>query len=80
MNALHHQSVDRLGDGLRVVARERAGVVQGIEAAAHPFLVGVQWHPEYLITDSRQQNLFRTLVSVAAGLGEAARGRAAALA
>ena len=67
VNALHHQAVDRLGDGLRVVAREYAGVVQGIEAAAHPFLIGVQWHPEYLIADSRQQALFRTLVATAAG-------------
>ncbi|MBP2295661.1 gamma-glutamyl-gamma-aminobutyrate hydrolase family protein [Azospirillum rugosum] len=67
VNALHHQAVDRLGEGLRVVARETAGVVQGIEAAAHPFLIGVQWHPEYLVTDDRQQALFRTLVAAAAG-------------
>ncbi|MBP2228262.1 putative glutamine amidotransferase [Azospirillum agricola] len=77
VNALHHQSVDRLGDGLRVVARERAGIVQGIEAATEPFLIGVQWHPEYLITDSRQQGLFRQLVAVAMGapgLGEPLSG------
>ncbi|CAO3416705.1 gamma-glutamyl-gamma-aminobutyrate hydrolase family protein [Azospirillum doebereinerae] len=67
VNALHHQSVDRLGDGLRVVARERAGIVQGIEASAEPFLIGVQWHPEYLLTDSRQQGLFCTLVDTALG-------------
>ncbi|PWC82787.1 glutamine amidotransferase [Azospirillum sp. TSH100] len=67
VNALHHQSVDRVGDGLRVVARERAGVVQGIEAPEEPFLIGVQWHPEYLVTDSRQQALFRRLVATAAG-------------
>lgn len=67
VNALHHQSVDRLGDGLRVVARERAGVVQGIEDSAEPFLIGVQWHPEYLITDDRQQGLFRQLVAAACG-------------
>ncbi|HYH18636.1 MAG TPA: gamma-glutamyl-gamma-aminobutyrate hydrolase family protein [Azospirillum sp.] len=68
VNALHHQSVDRLGDGLSVVARDRAGIVQGTEVAGHPFLIGVQWHPEYLVADNRQQNLFRTLA-------EAARGR-----
>ena len=71
VNALHHQSVNRVGDGLRVVARERSGIVQGIEAPGHPFLMGVQWHPEYLVADPRQQNLFRTLV-------EAAKGRALA--
>ncbi|PWC46692.1 gamma-glutamyl-gamma-aminobutyrate hydrolase family protein [Azospirillum sp. TSA6c] len=67
VNALHHQSVDRVGDGLRVVARERAGVVQGIEAPNEPFMIGVQWHPEYLVADSRQQALFRRLVDTAAG-------------
>ena len=67
MNALHHQAVNRLGDGIRVVATERSGVVQGIEAPGHRFLMGVQWHPEYLVTDPRQQNLFRTLVEAAKG-------------
>ncbi|KAA0598014.1 putative glutamine amidotransferase [Azospirillum lipoferum] len=68
VNALHHQSVDRVGDGLRVVARERAGVVQGIEAPDESFMIGVQWHPEYLVADSRQQALFRRLVATAAGI------------
>ena len=67
VNALHHQAVNRLGDGIRVVATERSGVVQGIEAPGHRFLMGVQWHPEYLVTDPRQQNLFRTLVEAAKG-------------
>lgn len=66
VNALHHQSVDRLGQGLAVVALDRPGIVQGIEDATHPFTVGVQWHPEYLVIDDRQQNLFRTLVGAAA--------------
>ncbi|WP_431856034.1 gamma-glutamyl-gamma-aminobutyrate hydrolase family protein [Azospirillum sp.] len=67
VNALHHQAVNRLGEGIRVVARERSGVVQGIEAEGARFLVGVQWHPEYLVADPRQQNLFRTLVEAAKG-------------
>ena len=67
VNALHHQAVNRLGEGVRVVARERSGVVQGVEAPGHRFLVGVQWHPEYLVADPRQQNLFRTLVEAAKG-------------
>lgn len=67
VNALHHQAVDRLGDGLDVVARERAGVVQGIEAPGHRFMMGVQWHPEYLVLDQRQQALFRALVAAVTG-------------
>ncbi|HYG86383.1 MAG TPA: gamma-glutamyl-gamma-aminobutyrate hydrolase family protein [Azospirillum sp.] len=67
VNALHHQSVDRLGDGVHLVAKDRAGVAQAIEVPGTRLLVGVQWHPEYLVADPRQQNLFRTLVGAAEG-------------
>lgn len=67
VNALHHQAVNRLGEGIWVVATERCGIVQGIEAPGIRFVMGVQWHPEYLVADPRQQNLFRTLVESAKG-------------
>jgi len=44
--SLHHQAVDRLGRGLRVVSRSADGIVEGIEDPRHPFAVGVQWHAE----------------------------------
>jgi putative glutamine amidotransferase len=65
VNALHHQSVDRLGRGLRQVARDGAGIVQGVEAPGEFFLLGVQWHPEFLPLDRHQLNLFRALVAAA---------------
>ncbi len=44
----HHQSVRRVGRGLRVVATSGDGVVEAIEDASgkRPFLLGVQWHVE----------------------------------
>jgi putative glutamine amidotransferase len=65
VNALHHQSVDRLGNGVRVVVRDDFGIVQGIEVPDHPCLMGVQWHPEFLVFDRHQQALFGTLVDAA---------------
>ncbi|MFU8883531.1 MAG: gamma-glutamyl-gamma-aminobutyrate hydrolase family protein [Rhodobacterales bacterium] len=65
VNALHSQAVDRLGDGLRVAARDEGGMVQAIERAAPPFALGVQWHPEYLIYARRQRALFHALVAAA---------------
>lgn len=44
--SIHHQAVDRLGRGLRVVSRSADGIVEGIEDPRHPFAVGVQWHAE----------------------------------
>jgi putative glutamine amidotransferase len=67
VNALHHQSVDRPGRGLRIVAQDEAGIVQAIEGVEDRFIVGVQWHPELLVFRSPQQRLF-------AALAEAARG------
>ncbi len=62
VNSLHNQAVSQLGDGIEITARDRSGVVQGIEHPDYPYLIGVQWHPEYLPVFRRQQRLFRGLV------------------
>ncbi|KLK91973.1 glutamine amidotransferase [Microvirga vignae] len=65
VNALHHQSVDRLGEGLKIAARDESGIVQAIENEKAPFLIGVQWHPELLVWKKPQQRLFAALVRAA---------------
>lgn len=62
VNSLHRQAVRRLGRGLTITAKDRAGVVQAIEHKGRPFVIGVQWHPEYLPALRAQQRLFRELV------------------
>ncbi len=55
----HHQAVDRLGEGLRVVARASDGVVEAVELEAESWFLGVQWHPELnAATNPRQAALF----------------------
>jgi putative glutamine amidotransferase len=65
VNALHHQSVDRLGRGLRIVGRDEFEIVQALEGTADRFLIGVQWHPEMLLFSRSQQRLFSALVAAA---------------
>jgi len=65
VNALHHQSISVLGAGLKVVARDQFGIVQAIERPGQPFLMGVQWHPEYLVFSRSHQRLFDGLVEAA---------------
>jgi putative glutamine amidotransferase len=53
VNSHHHQGVDRVGDGGRVVARSLPdGAVEAVEWPAARFALGVQWHPEALDLDT----------------------------
>ncbi len=47
VNSLHHQTVDRVGEGLVVSAVAPDGVVEGLESSDGEILA-VQWHPELL--------------------------------
>ncbi|MBU1175764.1 MAG: gamma-glutamyl-gamma-aminobutyrate hydrolase family protein [Alphaproteobacteria bacterium] len=48
VNSVHHQLVDRLGEGLRVEATAADGVVEAIASReADPLIFAVQWHPEW---------------------------------
>ena len=62
VNSFHHQAVDKLGEGLKVVARADDGTVEGIEGPGS-FTIGVQWHAETLYG---QLALFEALVRAAA--------------
>jgi putative glutamine amidotransferase len=65
INSFHHQAVDVLGAGLRVVARAPDGTVEAVEDAARPFVLGVQWHAETLTERPEHGALFAALVAAA---------------
>ncbi len=49
VNSFHHQALDRVADGLRVVARAGDGIIEGAEWRGDDWWVlAVQWHPEDL--------------------------------
>ena len=48
-NSIHHQAVKTLGEGLVVEAKsEPDGIVEAFRWEGHSFVVGVQWHPEFM--------------------------------
>lgn len=49
VNSIHHDYVDfDMKDGLRVSCYSEDGVIEGVELVDKNFIVGIQWHPEYL--------------------------------
>ncbi len=68
----HHQGLNQVAPGLTVSAVAPDGVVEAVEVADHPFMIGVQWHPEMsALTDPTQQSLFDSLVSAARSVADA---------
>ncbi|HVE38769.1 MAG TPA: gamma-glutamyl-gamma-aminobutyrate hydrolase family protein [Planctomycetota bacterium] len=65
VNSWHHQAIHKLGRGLVVTAESPDGLIEGVESLEHRFVIGVQWHPERMQDDARQQSLFRALVAEA---------------
>tara|TARA_R110002072_G_scaffold56097_4_gene145535 strand:- start:18107 stop:18622 length:516 start_codon:yes stop_codon:yes gene_type:complete len=64
INSLHHQAVAEVGEGLSIVGRDLDEFVQATECIERR-IIGVQWHPEYLMYRSTQRNLFAWLVNAA---------------
>lgn len=62
VNSLHKQSVKRLGDGLVATAKEDNGVIQAIEDPEHPFFMGVQFHPEFMLHRTQFRRIFELLI------------------
>jgi putative glutamine amidotransferase len=61
----HHQSINRLGENLRITAKAGDGIVEAIEATDRPWMVAVQWHPERTLDDPATRNLFTTFIEEA---------------
>ena len=62
VNALHHQAVDRPGEGLRIAAHDINKIVQAIEHAELSFVMGLQWHPEFMPYAWHSRKLFAAFV------------------
>ncbi len=49
VNTIHHQAIKQLGEGLVPEATsEPDGIIEAIRWEGHSFVVGVQWHPEFI--------------------------------
>ncbi|MBN8544119.1 MAG: gamma-glutamyl-gamma-aminobutyrate hydrolase family protein [Alphaproteobacteria bacterium] len=66
VNSAHHQAVAKVAANALVNSYAPDGVIEGLELPTHlhPFCLGVQWHPEFLITDA-DAKLFAAFVTAA---------------
>lgn len=66
VNSKHHQAVESLPQGFVATAHSSDGLIEAIENPEHPFLLGVQWHPEGTCrVDEPSLRIFQSLVEAA---------------
>ena len=66
VNSTHHQAAKVVGDGLVATVRAADGVIEAVEMRAHPFCLGVQWHPETMVRyHPEMRRVFNALVNSA---------------
>ena len=53
----------KLGKELIISATANDGVIEAIEHKNHPYMIGVQWHPEYQLS-SLDNNLFAEFIKI----------------
>lgn len=63
-NSSHHQAAKNAGTGLIASAHASDGVIEAVEKTNHPFCVGVQWHPEFAVSDA-DKKIFEAFVEAA---------------
>ena len=61
--SVHHQGLDRLGDGVVPIAQDPHGLIEAVQYAEASWIVGVQWHPEDTTSvEEPQSRIFATFV------------------
>lgn len=66
VNSAHHQAARDVPPGVVVSATADDGVIEGIEAPDRRFCIGLQWHPEFEISDG-DRRIFKAFIDAARG-------------
>ncbi|QKG84834.1 gamma-glutamyl-gamma-aminobutyrate hydrolase family protein [Kroppenstedtia pulmonis] len=62
VNSFHHQAVRQLAPDFMVAATAPDGIIEAFESRNHPFILGVQWHPEGM-KDKTSDKMFASFVA-----------------
>lgn len=57
INSYHHQAVKDIAAGFQSSGRASDGIIEAIEKPDHPFVLGVQWHPELMLVNDDELSL-----------------------
>lgn len=67
VNSRHHQANKKIAPSFQASGRASDGVIEAIESKDHPFVLGLQWHPENMLAegDERSINIYQAFIQQA---------------
>jgi putative glutamine amidotransferase len=65
VNSYHHQGVNRIAEGLEIMALADDGLAEAVYMPARPYVWAVQWHPEFSLKDEISKKIFASFVNSA---------------
>jgi putative glutamine amidotransferase len=61
VNSVHHQAVRSVAPGFEINAAAPDGIIEGIESSQYKFCLGLQWHPEFHVSEA-DEGIFHGLI------------------
>ncbi|RXJ89521.1 hypothetical protein CRV01_08580 [Arcobacter sp. CECT 8983] len=61
INSIHNQAIHKVGKDLEVSSKHES-IIESVEKKDYPFLLALQWHPEYLIYLKKHRNIFKKFI------------------
>jgi len=65
VNSYHHQGVNRIAEGLEIMALADDGLAEAVYMPDRPYVWAVQWHPEFSLKDEISKKIFASFVNTA---------------
>jgi putative glutamine amidotransferase len=62
VNSYHHQGINRIAEGLEIMALADDGLVEAVYMPNRPYVWAVQWHPEFSLNDETSKKIFASFV------------------
>jgi putative glutamine amidotransferase len=66
VNSYHHQGINRIAEGLEIMALADDGLAEAVYMPDRPYVWAVQWHPEFSLNDEISKKLFASFTENAA--------------
>ncbi|WP_438316421.1 gamma-glutamyl-gamma-aminobutyrate hydrolase family protein [Sporosarcina sp. FA9] len=62
VNSFHSQVIDKPGEGLSISSYSADGFVESIESEGESFIVGVQFHPEFMMENKAMSGIYESFI------------------